>query len=83
MSQISLETTSKHTPQIVIEKAKQKFKSDLGLDLIEEAECCIRLEGGGGFIFIQAEPQDDHTKVTLEGQEWTNQLMNFMKEIAT
>ncbi len=82
MSQISLETTTKHSVHNVIEKAKQKFSRDLELELVEESECCVRFEGGGGFVFIRAETDGNHIRVTLEGQEWAQSLMQFMKEIA-
>jgi len=82
MAQISLETTSKQSPEKVIQQAKETFIEQYGLTLKEEADCCIRAEGGGGFIYIQAEPQDDKTKVVLEGREWSHQLQSFMKKIS-
>jgi hypothetical protein len=82
MSQISLEIKSDLSAEDVIVAAKQKFMDELGMDLQEEAECCLRLEGGGGFIYIQAESQEDATKVVLQGQEWTFHLKNFAASIA-
>lgn len=83
MAQISLETQTKLSPENVIEEAKKTFVDNYGLELIEEADCCLRLEGGGGFVFIRAESQEVQTKVILEGQEWTYQLKSFMKKIAS
>jgi hypothetical protein len=82
MSQISLETKSDLSAEAVIAAAKQKFIDELGMDLKEEAECCLRLEGGGGFVNIQAEPQEDGTKVVLQGREWTFHLKDFAASIA-
>ncbi len=83
MAQISLETKSDHSSEKIISQAKQFFGEDYGLEITEEAKCCLRLEGGGGFVYIQTEPQEDHTDVVLEGREWSHQLMDFMKQIAS
>jgi hypothetical protein len=82
MSQIALETTSKLSPEAVIEKARNTFVEDHGLTVKEEAKCCLRLEGGGGWVYIQAADEDGKTQVTLEGREWTYQLKQFMESIA-
>ena len=82
MSQISLETKSGLSPKAVITAAKEKFIDELGMDLQEEAECCLRLEGGGGFAYIQAEPGEDATRVVLQGREWTFHLKDFAAYIA-
>ncbi len=82
MSQISLETTSKLSPEDIIKKARKTFLEEHGLDIEEEAQCCLRMQGGGGFVYIQAVEEDDKTRVTLEGREWTYQLKQFMESIA-
>jgi phosphomannomutase len=83
MSQISLETTTQLAPEVVIEKAKETFAKEHGLEVAEEAKCCIRLEGGGGYVYIRAEETEQKTSVTLEGREWSYQLKNFMQAIAS
>ena len=83
MAQISLETTSDQSSEEIIAQAKKAFHEDYGLNVTEEADCCIRMEGGGGFVTIRTEPKDKHTKVILEGREWTRQLKDFMKKIAS
>ena len=83
MAQISLETKSDLPSEKVIARARKTFAEDYGLEVVEEAECCLRLEGGGGFVYIRTEQADDHTRVILEGMEWTHQLKNFMKAIAS
>ena len=82
MSQISLETKSKLSPEGVIAAAKKKFVDELGLKITDEAECCLNLEGGGGFVYVQAEPQEKYTKVNIEGREWTFHIKKFAEEIA-
>ena len=83
MPQISLTTRSNQSSEEIIALAKKVFHEDYGLDIIEEADCCVRMEGGGGFVYIQTEPKDEHTKVILEGMEWTHQLKGFMKKISS
>jgi len=82
MAQISLETRSDHASEEIIARAKKTFGDDYGLEVTEEADCCVRMEGGGGFVYIRTEPGEDDTKVILEGREWTRQLKGFMKQIA-
>ncbi len=82
MAQTSLETISNLEPDAVIKKAKRFFVGEWGLEVVDEAECCLRLEGGGGHVYIQATPEEGRTTVSLEGREWTDQLVNFMADIA-
>ena len=82
MSQLSLETKTNLSPEAVIAAAKEKFKEELGMDIKEEAECCLRLVGGGGFVYIQAESMADKTKVVLEGREWSYHIKGFTASIA-
>jgi hypothetical protein len=81
MSQTSLETASNITPEEVVNKAKKYFVEEWGMEVVDEAECCLRLEGGGGHVFIQATPEDERTIVILEGREWSHQLADFMADI--
>jgi hypothetical protein len=82
MAQISLETKSKLSPEKVILRAEAYFGDEYGLEVTERSECCIRLEGGGGYVSISVEPEGNLTKVDLEGREWTFELERFMASIA-
>jgi hypothetical protein len=81
MAQASLGSITNLPPDEVIKKAKQSFVEEWGMEVVDEADCCIRLEGRGGHVFIQATPEDGRTIVTLEGREWSHQLANFMADI--
>ena len=83
MSQIVLETTTKQSPDQVIENAKTWFIEEFGLDVVEEAECCLRLEGVEGFVYIRADDDGNKTTVNLEGQGYTPQLRRFMEQVAS
>jgi hypothetical protein len=82
MSQISLETKSKLSPEKVILRAEAYFGDEYGLEVTERSDCCIRMEGGGGYVFISLERDGALTDVNLEGREWTFELERFMQNIA-
>jgi len=82
MPQIALETLSTNSNEKVIEKAREYFINQFGLELQEETDCCLRAEGGGGHIFIRTESAGKNTSVILEGREWTRQLKFFMQKIS-
>ena len=83
MSQLSLETTSKETPEEIIASAKAWFVDEFGLEPVDEAKCCIRLEGEEGFVYISAEKSGDKTTVNLQSQGYTPQLKRFMRQVAS
>lgn len=75
---------SKRLPVEVIEKAVAFFgPSNMGMDVVEQGDCCARFQGGGGYVFVQAADIDgkDGSKVTVEGREWETQIKQFMGEI--
>ncbi|MDY6866877.1 MAG: hypothetical protein SVT56_03070 [Chloroflexota bacterium] len=82
MAQTSLETITNLEPEAVINQAKKYFIDEWDMEVVDEAECCLRLHGGGGHVYIQATPDEGYTTVSLEGREWTDQLINFMADIA-
>ncbi len=82
MSQISLETKTKLTPEKVILRAETYFGDEYGLKVTERSDCCIRMEGGGGYVFISVKPEGNLTDVNMVGSEWTYELERFMQSIA-
>ena len=81
MARYSLETKLKDVE--VIQKAKAYFgESGLGLQVEEEADCCVRYEGGGGFVYVSTEEREKgKTGVTLETREWDYHIKQFMQKI--
>jgi hypothetical protein len=52
---IQMEKSSKLTPLKVADKAVAFFgPGGLDLEVTERDECRVRLEGGGGYVFVQA-----------------------------
>jgi hypothetical protein len=81
---ISIEKETRLNPSQVLEKAVAYFGPE-GMDLkvSEQAECCARFEGGGGYVFIQASPRvkGKGSKVEIEGREWERELQKFLDRI--
>jgi hypothetical protein len=75
---------SKLPPVEIIEKAVAFFgPSNTGMDVVEQADCCARFQGAGGYVFVQAVDIDgqDGSKVSVEGREWERQIKQFMGQI--
>jgi hypothetical protein len=71
-------------PSEVIEKAVGFFgPSGVGMNVLEQSDCCARFEGAGGYVFAQAAELDDRdgSNVTVEGREWEFQIKRFMGEV--
>lgn len=72
---------TKQSPEKVIEKAVATFgEGGMGLEVTEQAPCCARFEGGGGYVFISAS-EGAKTKVDLETREWDYQVRQFMRRL--
>jgi hypothetical protein len=68
----------------VVEKAVAFFGSaGWGLETVEEAACCARFTGGGGYVFVQASDGKEAgtSDVEVEGREWEKQIRAFIGEI--
>ena len=75
---------SKLSADRVVEKAIAFFGQDgLGLDVVEEGDCCVRFEGAGGHVFVQADGSEGGSgaSVTVEGREWERQIKEFLGKI--
>ena len=75
---------SKLVPSEVIDKAVAFFgPGEVGMEIVNQDECCARFEGAGGYVYVQAVGDDDQkgSSVTVEGREWEYQIKQFMGEI--
>ena len=81
MARYSLKTKLKDVE--VIKKARAYFgEGGLGLKVEDEADCCVRYEGGGGHVFISTQEQPSgKTEVTLETREWDYPVKQFMQKV--
>lgn len=81
---IRLGRESNLTEVEVIEKAVAFFgPSGVGMQVVEQEDCCARFEGAGGYVSIQvAKPKDRQAlDVTAEGREWDYQIRQFIGEL--
>lgn len=73
---------SKLTPELVLSKAKDFFGTQgLNLSQIQESDCCINFEGGGGFINLTAVHFEGKSQIIITSREWENQVKNFVKNL--
>ena len=79
---ISLTKNTKLKPEEVLTKTKAFFgMKGFGLEVKEEDEDHIYLEGGGGGVNVIVSPAAKGAKVDLEAKEWEIQAKNFMASI--
>jgi hypothetical protein len=79
---LSIETTSKLTPEEAVKRAKKFFGPEgYGLTIKEDAPCCTEFEGGGGGIGISATPKGKGSTVSFTSREWDYQVKEFISKI--
>ena len=75
---------SKLLPSELVQRAIVFFgPSGAGLGVVDQADCCARFQGGGGYVYVQSVAIDDQggSNVTVEGREWEDQIKQFMRGI--
>lgn len=73
-------------PEEAVEETMAYFgERGLGLEVTEEGSCCARFQGGGGFVGVTADKEEDEEKTTveLETREWDYHVKRFMREIGS
>ena len=81
---IRMAKESRHVQSEVINRALAFFgPGGLGLEVVEQGECCARFEGGGGYVFVEssAAASGKGSEVTVEGREWESQIRQFLGKI--
>jgi hypothetical protein len=81
---IRISKVSKLAPSKVIGAAVDFFgPSGVGLAIVDEGDCCARLEGAGGHVFVQTEELEDSkgSQVIIEGREFDYQIKEFLGKI--
>jgi hypothetical protein len=72
---------SKLKPEEVIKKAKEYFGKGYGLEVKEEEDCYLYLEGGGGSVSINTATGKKGSSVDIESREWDYQTKEFLNRI--
>jgi len=79
---LNLECKAKMSPAEASEKIKSFFGTKgLGLTMVEEAQGCLRFEGGGGYVTANLCEEEGRTKINLLTQEWERDVKRFAAEI--
>ncbi|MBW2057737.1 MAG: hypothetical protein JRH07_18570 [Deltaproteobacteria bacterium] len=70
-------------PEEVLRQAAEFFGPDgLGLKVVEQNDCCVSFEGGGGHVMVSAASSESgRTDVELETREWDFQVRSFMERL--
>jgi hypothetical protein len=70
-------------PDEVLKRAVDFFGTGgLGLQVAEQTEGCLSLEGGGGHVTVTAARcEPEYTDVDLETREWDYQVQQFMEKL--
>ena len=81
---ISVEAQSKHTAEQIVDRAVRFFGPEgVGLETVDQSECCVRFEGGGGFVTLtlESEEEEKRTRVSVQGREFDWQIRKFLQEV--
>jgi hypothetical protein len=77
------EVTTKMSPQEAITYAKDYFgPQGVGLQVMDENELCVTLQGGGGHVSVMACPGEKRTTLELETREWDYPVRQFMSKVS-
>jgi hypothetical protein len=80
MIHITKETS--HSADEVISRASDFFgPKGLGLEEKDRNECCINLEGGGGYVSVTVVEEEGRRDVDIEAREWDYQVKRFLETI--
>ncbi|MCX7912311.1 MAG: hypothetical protein N2506_05045 [Dehalococcoidales bacterium] len=80
---LRLGTKSKLKPGEVVKRAVKFFgPGGYGLKVVEENECCVAFEGGGGGVRVSAAAEGKGSNVDLESVEWDYQAKEFIRSIS-
>ena len=80
MARYSVQT--RLSPEESIVRAVAYFgPGGLGLEVSDQAECCVTFRGGGGHVWANATTEAKKTTVELETREWDIQGREFMRKI--
>jgi hypothetical protein len=80
---IRLIKESKLTPSDVIEWSMAFFGPGgwAGLEVIDRADCCAHIEGGGGHVTATICLEGDKTRIDLVTKEWDYQVKKFVSNL--
>ncbi len=81
---INLEGQTKLSAEKALDKGVETFGPEgLGLKIVSRDACCVRFEGGGGFVTVEAGQTEDgkRTRVIVQGREYEAQIQSFVSSL--
>ena len=79
---IHLSKKTKKPVQEIRKRADAYFGTDgLGLDAVDAGECSGCYEGGGGFVSIDIQEDDQQRTVDIRAKEWEFDAKRFLRKI--
>jgi len=75
---------TKQSPAQVLDRAVKYFGPDnLGLEIVHWDAATVELQGGGGYVAVRAQQQQEMglTSVEVEGREWEYDVERFLEEL--
>jgi hypothetical protein len=73
---------TKLSAEKVIQKAKDYFEDELGLEVQNgSAECCIEFRSNLGFVIVEAIGENQEREVKVTTREYEYQIQEFLKEV--
>ncbi len=79
---IHLSKKTKTPVQEIKKQASVYFGPEgLGLDPVDAAECSACYEGGGGFVAIDIQEDEQNRVVDIRAREWEFDVKKFLKKI--
>ena len=79
-----MEKSSRLTSSEAADEAVAFFgPGGLALEVTERAECYVRLEGGGGYVFAHAAEgkNGNGSRVEVESREWEYHVKRFLEKV--
>lgn len=79
---LNIETSTNISPEEAIKRAVKYFgPQGYGLEVKNEASCCVEFVGGGGGIAVSATADKKGSKVSFESREWDYQVQEFIRKL--
>jgi hypothetical protein len=76
------QVTTTLSPQEAIARAKAHFgPQGVGLEVIEQNETCVTMQGGGGHVSVLACAEGKKTTLDVETREWDYAVRQFVQEV--
>jgi hypothetical protein len=82
MSLLRMGKQTDKRPEEVVETAVRFFHEERGLEKVSQTAVSARFEGGGGFVQVQAAPEDNGgAEIDVQSREWSYDVRKFLETV--